>query len=67
MFPFWLWHEGERARDVRAIPLADVLPDDCARVEVGLFDAGSGARVAAADADGRPLPNQAVVLNLKQD
>jgi len=67
MFPFWLWLEGERARDVRTISLAHALPDGCARVEVGLFDAGSGARVAAVGADGQPLPNQSVVLHLEQD
>ena len=67
MFPFWLWLEGERVRDVRIFSLADALPDGCARVEVGLFDAGSGARVAAVGADGQPLPNQSVVLHLEQD
>jgi hypothetical protein len=67
MFPFWLWLEGERARDVRTIHMEEAPPDSCARVEIGLFDAVSGARVAASDADGRPLLNQVLVLNLAQD
>ena len=64
MFPFWLWLEGERARDVRTISLEDELSDGCAYVEVGLFDAGSGVRVAVTGADGQLLPNQTVMLNL---
>ncbi len=67
MFPFWLWVDGERARDMRIISLVERPPDDCARVEVGLFDTGSGARVAARDAYGQLLPNQVLVLNLAQD
>jgi hypothetical protein len=67
MFPFWLWLDGERARDVRTIVLEEVPSDGCARVEVGLFSAESGARVSARDADGQLLSNQTLVLNLAQD
>ena len=64
MFPFWLWVDGERVRDVRRISIADWPTDGCMRVEVGLFDVNSGVRLAVRGADGRTRDNHALVLNV---
>ena len=64
MFPFWLWVDGERVRDVRRISIADWPADGCMRVEVGLFDVNSGVRLAVRGADGKTRDNHALVLNV---
>ncbi|MDE3089623.1 MAG: glycosyltransferase family 39 protein [Chloroflexota bacterium] len=58
-FPTTTWVEGEYLVDVYDIALANGVSDY--RIEIGLYDPGSGARLIAYDALGNPVGDSVVV------
>ena len=59
-YPVTAWRPGQVIEDRR--PLAGVVTDPAqiARVAVGVYDPASGARLPAVDAQGDPLPDDAL-------
>ena len=60
--PFWLWPVGQTLRDQRSL----TWPVDAAagtyRIGVGVYDRGSGQRLAAIGPDGSRLPDDTVIV-----
>lgn len=64
IYPIWLWQAGESIHEVRRIPLTAPSPDNCYRIELGLFNPQTGARAEARSANGGRLANDAAVIEL---
>ncbi len=62
MYPTTAWQPGETIRDVHVIPLDAALPRGDYRVAVGMYDPATGVRLPLRDAQGAPLPDDAVEL-----
>jgi hypothetical protein len=63
--PLNTWAAGEQLLDIHTLPLpadAPISPDW--RLQVGLYDSSSLVRLPARDSFGRPLPDDAVTLEL---
>jgi hypothetical protein len=65
LYPVRDWIPGEIIMDVRTIPLQDDVTASTA--EVGLYDLATLERVPVVDADGKPWPDNSVVLSLAND
>ncbi len=60
--PAWMWQADDLVTDVhRIVPEKPLAPGSYTLV-AGLYDSGSGVRLAARTVDGQPLANDAVVL-----
>lgn len=64
LYPFAVWQPGETQEDWRDIPLAVPADPACLRISLGLYDENTGTRLAAVDAQGRPLPENSVVVEV---
>ncbi|MFW5691518.1 MAG: hypothetical protein ACOCXZ_03360 [Chloroflexota bacterium] len=62
LYPFSVWAGGATHRDGRIIWLDAGTDPACLRVITGLYDETTGERLATVDADGAPLPDNAIPL-----
>ncbi|MEZ4643484.1 MAG: hypothetical protein R3E31_12255 [Chloroflexota bacterium] len=60
--PFWLWEAGQTLRDQRTLTLPDDAPPPPYHVAVGIYDPVLNMRLAAVDANGAAIPDDAAVL-----
>ncbi|MFQ6100127.1 MAG: hypothetical protein ACE5OS_02680 [Anaerolineae bacterium] len=63
-YPTTAWGAGELIPDEHLLSLPDPLPAGPYRLLVGLYDLSNGERLALFDADGQPLPERAVRLEV---
>jgi hypothetical protein len=63
-YPTTVWGTGELISDAHALSLPDPLAAGPYQLLVGLYDLNSGERLALFDADGQPLPERAVRLEI---
>jgi hypothetical protein len=57
------WLTGEVITDEYAIPVQPDVPPGTYALEVGMYDAATGARLPVHDAQGRPVPGDRVLLD----
>ncbi len=60
LFPAQRWQPGDVVRDVRRVSLPPELAGGVYTVAVGWYDAASGLRLPAVDAQGQPVPDDAL-------
>ena len=58
------WLPGEVITDEYAIPVQPDTPPGTYAIEVGMYDAATGARLSVHDAQGRPVPGDRVLLDI---
>lgn len=63
LFPPWAWQPGDRVRDVRLVTLPEDLAPGMYTVSVGWYNADSGERLPATNAQGLPVEQGAVRVN----
>jgi hypothetical protein len=64
-FPTSLWEAGQTVRDDYEIAVEEATPPLVCIVEVGLYDADTGQRLAVLDADGRAYDNRALLSKVR--
>jgi hypothetical protein len=61
-FPTTGFPVGEMVDDPHPVPLPDNMPAGRYHIAVGVYDRQTADRLPARDADGQPIPNDAVLL-----
>ncbi len=60
LYPLINWLPGQIVTDARPLPVID--PAQLATIAIGLYDPATGERLPATDAQGRPLPDNRLVI-----
>jgi hypothetical protein len=60
--PTWAWVPGEIVSDTVTLRIADAAKPGSYALQVGLYNSEDGARLPARDRQGKPLPDDSVLL-----
>jgi hypothetical protein len=66
-YPVWAWLPGQTIEDRREIAQAGIDANELRAIAVGMYNAASGERLAAIDAQGQPLPDNALVIEWRAE
>ena len=63
-YPLWAWQPGQIIEDRRDLAATQIDLTQLHSVAVGIYDPATGQRLAAVDAEGNPLPDNAQIIPL---
>jgi hypothetical protein len=61
-YPLWAWQPGQIIEDRRDLTGTQIDLAQVHSIAVGVYDPATGERLAAVDANGNPLPNNALIV-----